>query len=281
MQIVNPISCCQQQQRPAPRCQLPPPALSPSPTEVRPVEIRDHFCPVPLETLSLDPDKPVRLDKVTSSARISRRQCPPTHSAANFSRLTLPSDGVISTPPRGMDGRRGNIASPALLATYEKLGSMPLYSEVYLVDQSTVLKTGPDVTLQEAGALIYLFHNSGVPVPRVLDFGTDPETGHNYILMERVDGEPLDQVWDTMNEEWKAVVVAQIRSIFLDLRNIRDTEVCGFVPETDGGLPLAPAGTPRAGVTDNFFARPQGPFSSEGRAAARAGGEPAAARRAL
>ncbi|KAL8392187.1 hypothetical protein RB595_002394 [Gaeumannomyces hyphopodioides] len=240
------------------RHELPSPAVSPPPTQVY-HEIPDAYSPVPLplETLS------IHSDKTNYPSRHARRQSA-GYPAAAFSRRASPSEDEMSAAPCRRDGRGGGIASPARLATYKKLGCMPEHSEVYLVDRTRVLKTGPDVTPQEAGTLRYLYENTGVPVPEVLDFGTDPETGHHYILMERVDGEPLDLVWDILDDETKAKVVAQIRTIFLDLRSIKDPEICGFVPETDPlGRPL-PGRYAKAGVTDNFFARPQGPFNSEG-----------------
>ncbi|KAL8333790.1 hypothetical protein RB593_003455 [Gaeumannomyces tritici] len=240
------------------RHQLPSPAISPPPTHVY-HEMPDAYSSVPLalETLS------IHSDKSSYSPRHARRQSA-GYPAAPFSRRASLSEDDMPAAARRRDGRGGGIASPARLAAYKKLGRMPEHSEVYQAGRKLVLKTGPDVTPQEAGTLRYLYEKTSVPVPEVLDFGIDPETGHYYILMEEVDGEPLDLVWDLLDDETKAKVVAQIRAIFLDLRSINDPEICGFVPETDpSGRPI-PSQYARSGVTDNFFARPQGPFDSEG-----------------
>lgn len=71
---------------------------------------------------------------------------------------------------------------------------------------------------------------TSVPVPEVIDAFVHPETNHPCILMEYIDGRPLDQVWDTYSESQKEHILSQLKGYLDELRQIKGT----FIGSVDG-----------------------------------------------
>ncbi|KAM0415715.1 hypothetical protein ACHAPT_013331 [Fusarium lateritium] len=67
-------------------------------------------------------------------------------------------------------------------------------------------------TESEVATIDYVRRNSSIPVPEVIAYASSAsnELGFKWILMERVQGVPLDQVWDTMPFEAKIELTAEL-----------------------------------------------------------------------
>jgi hypothetical protein len=75
------------------------------------------------------------------------------------------------------------------------------------------------ITRSEAATLLYLKRHTQVPTPTVYDWAcesdSDNSVGVGYILMEKLEGEPLD--WETANPEQKEKIMQQLVEIFLEI----------------------------------------------------------------
>ncbi|KAK1595586.1 uncharacterized protein LY79DRAFT_546829 [Colletotrichum navitas] len=71
----------------------------------------------------------------------------------------------------------------------------------------------------EAGTLTYLRDRTSIPVPKIFDWacGSDPgnRIGVSYILMEKLDGMPLD--WQAANPTQREKVMQQLVDVFLEI----------------------------------------------------------------
>lgn len=105
------------------------------------------------------------------------------------------------------------VVSESELATAQRLGQI---CAVYKVDEATVVKSGGFVRMAEAQAMRFVRENTTVPVPvpEVYNAYTDDESGHVRIVMEYVEGDCFDDVWDHFDQAQKATVIAQLRDIF-------------------------------------------------------------------
>lgn len=77
-----------------------------------------------------------------------------------------------------------------------------------------------DYILQsEAATMAYLKRNTRIPVPNIFDWAceSDPENslGVGYILMEMLDGKPLD--WEAATPEQREKIMQQVADIFLEI----------------------------------------------------------------
>ncbi|KAE8152941.1 kinase-like protein [Aspergillus avenaceus] len=96
---------------------------------------------------------------------------------------------------------------------------------------------------------------AGLPVPRVICYGEHPDTPHApiSILMTRVPGRELGQVYETLNDEDKASVCQQLDQYLKTIRNWQspwgESRICSLL-----GTPLRSVRVP------NHLA---GPFESE------------------
>ncbi|RTE84777.1 hypothetical protein BHE90_000531 [Fusarium euwallaceae] len=75
-------------------------------------------------------------------------------------------------------------------------------------------------TESEVATMDYVKRNSSIPVPEVIAYASSAsnELGFEWILMERVQGVPLDQVWDTMPFEAKMHLTAELAHSLKTLR---------------------------------------------------------------
>ncbi|KAL9644068.1 hypothetical protein ABK040_005535 [Willaertia magna] len=106
-----------------------------------------------------------------------------------------------------------------------------------------------------------------IPVPKIYSYSCDVKTspiGLEYILMERVKGQPLSNVWDKLNRNEKESIVEQILKTSLTLRTVKTEtnnnykigSLCDLnlkVDENNSGLDLGP-------VLGDFA--PLGPFKN-------------------
>jgi len=72
-----------------------------------------------------------------------------------------------------------------------------------------VTKMGTRVTALEAEAMTFVAENvPGIPVPQVYDF--IEQANGNLILMDEIEGVPLDQSWRTMEDDAKSSICEQL-----------------------------------------------------------------------
>lgn len=125
-------------------------------------------------------------------------------------------------------------------------------SYVRLINTTTVAKTGDGIRLTEAASMRFVRSKTSIPVPEVIDAFVQPETKHVCILMDYIDGRPLNEVWDTCSEEQKEHIVSQLKGFLEELRQIKGT----FIGSVDG-----------TGCADQFFdgedKASYGPYDSE------------------
>lgn len=78
-------------------------------------------------------------------------------------------------------------------------------------------------TSSEAATLEYVHRHTTIPVPRVVayDASADNELGFEWILMERVPGAPLEEVWDSMSLEAKFQITRETAGFIAQLESLR------------------------------------------------------------
>lgn len=104
--------------------------------------------------------------------------------------------------------------------------------KVFRVDEKTVVKTGDDTRMAEAAAMSFVREKTGLPVPKVLDAYVDAESSNVFIVMEYIDGRPLDEKWDSYSELQKRSIECQLEKYLKEMRQISGT----FVGSVDGSL---------------------------------------------
>jgi hypothetical protein len=117
--------------------------------------------------------------------------------------------------------------SLAELANAHRFGR---FCPVYKVDDKTIVKTGKSVRLAEAEAMNYLRQNTSIPVPELFNAYRDETSGHVRILMEFIEGDKLEDVWDTFDSTQRHEVIVQLKDYFTELRQLKGT----FVGSVDG-----------------------------------------------
>lgn len=89
----------------------------------------------------------------------------------------------------------------------------------HLPDKDLILKVGFHLKMSEAEAMRLVARNTSIPVPKVYESYIKDDLG--YIIMSRVDGEPLARVWKTLDENKRAFVVAQLKSFMEELEQVQ------------------------------------------------------------
>ena len=116
-----------------------------------------------------------------------------------------------------------------LLSKSEKL-SNGIACQVYRVDDRTVVKTFDGVRMAEAAAMRFVREKTRVPEPQVLDAYVDANSQHVCIVMEYIDGRPLDEEWNPYNAAQKRSVESQLKQYFDEIRELSSD----FVGSADG-----------------------------------------------
>ena len=102
--------------------------------------------------------------------------------------------------------------------------------EVFRGDETTVVKTGDSVRMAEAHTMRFVSEKTSLPVPKVLDAYIDTKSKHACIVMEYIDGRPLDEEWDSYDETQKQCVSSQLKHFLDEIRQIPGA----FVGSVDG-----------------------------------------------
>lgn len=93
----------------------------------------------------------------------------------------------------------------------------------------------------------YIATHTSIPVPRVLDAVTDGKL--TSITMEFIEGERLDKIWNSLPEEQKKNIAAQINDYLFQLRSLHGRYI--------GGMNRNPA------IDSRRYGLEGGPFESE------------------
>jgi aminoglycoside phosphotransferase (APT) family kinase protein len=94
------------------------------------------------------------------------------------------------------------------------------------------VKMGALRSISEASALQFVARNTSIPVPKV--YCAFERKGITYILMERIDGDPIARGWTGRSDESKAKLLSQLREMVNELRKLPpppDRTICNV----DGG----------------------------------------------
>ncbi|KAG6002309.1 hypothetical protein E4U21_003261 [Claviceps maximensis] len=81
-----------------------------------------------------------------------------------------------------------------------------------------ILKTGPDVDLTEAATMEFVASRTNIPVPRV--HCSFVRKGKTYIVMERIRGKSVPEVWPTLSPQQRDDLFAQLRGMIQELRSL-------------------------------------------------------------
>jgi hypothetical protein len=82
-----------------------------------------------------------------------------------------------------------------------------------------------------AGILYLALKCPEVPVPKILGFCSNSELsgiGEEYILMEKVPGKPLDEIWPSLSFEDKSRLTSQLCLIFVKLKSLTFNKLGSF-----------------------------------------------------
>jgi aminoglycoside phosphotransferase (APT) family kinase protein len=110
--------------------------------------------------------------------------------------------------------------------TQDELANATRFGEfmpVYKVDAHTVVKTGDCVRLAEAAAMKLVREKTSIPVPEVHNAYIDSASGHVRIVMEFIEGDSLEDMWDQYNANEKDQIIQQLHDMFAQLRNVKGT----------------------------------------------------------
>lgn len=92
-----------------------------------------------------------------------------------------------------------------------------IYSKVVAVNDKIIVKYGGGIETWEGQALLYLEREvPNVPAPRLYAMYQDTE--ETFLVMQRLPGVTLDNIWTSLTETEKNSIVEQLRCIFQTLR---------------------------------------------------------------
>jgi len=95
------------------------------------------------------------------------------------------------------------------------------FCPVFKIDATTIVKTGDSVRLTEAETMRFVREHTTVPVPKVYNAYKDEETGHVRIVMEFIEGDRLEDMWDKFDISEKKAITEQLHDYFFQLRKIK------------------------------------------------------------
>ncbi|KAJ7119267.1 kinase-like protein [Mycena crocata] len=94
----------------------------------------------------------------------------------------------------------------------------PQYGRVRSISPNLIIKTGILKGTNEAEVIRYLKKRTTIPLPEIVLSATG--VFDHFMVMKRIDGEPLDIVWVDMTKEAQGNVIRQLRDIVAQLRGL-------------------------------------------------------------
>jgi hypothetical protein len=83
-----------------------------------------------------------------------------------------------------------------------------------------VAKYGVQVNLDEGRTMIFISHTTAVSVPIIYALFEDHESKRKYIVMERIHGDRLDVIWESLDNARKQCIVEQLKFSFAQIREL-------------------------------------------------------------
>ncbi|KAI2602025.1 kinase-like protein [Hypoxylon sp. NC1633] len=99
-------------------------------------------------------------------------------------------------------------------------------SQFRQIDEETVVKYGPDVSLAEAEAMDFVSRNTSIKCPKV--FGACLLDGVGHIIMSFEEGKSLSKFWKCASDKEKETVIEQLQRYLNEMRSIKGDYVGGF-----------------------------------------------------
>ncbi|KAF2118759.1 kinase-like domain-containing protein [Lophiotrema nucula] len=119
-----------------------------------------------------------------------------------------------SPPPLALQDE-ANIPPNAISLFPHKIGPQLFF----LPDRNAIMKVGRGVKMAEAEAMRYVSSHSSIPVPTVYD--AYEENGVGYIIMSKVGGQQLGEVWSSLSDDEIVNVKNQLRRCLQELQGLR------------------------------------------------------------
>ena len=107
-----------------------------------------------------------------------------------------------------------------------------------------------DKVRNEVATLDYIKQRTKIPVPTVIayDSSSENDLGFEWILMEKIPGAPLQDIWRHLSDTSKAAITREIASYILQIRENCDFhEIGGLYHDSDGEFIVGPI------VTQSMF----------------------------
>ncbi|KAI0841672.1 phosphotransferase enzyme family protein [Hypoxylon sp. FL0890] len=95
-------------------------------------------------------------------------------------------------------------------------------------DKKVIVKSGSTTRMVEALTMKFVKEHTSIPVPEVIDVWQDGKLGPVRIVMEFIEGDPLDRAWDKFTEEEKTSIITQLRGYFNELRQFHGEFIGGI-----------------------------------------------------
>lgn len=118
-----------------------------------------------------------------------------------------------------------------------------------------VVKFGLQVELAEGENMLFVAHNTSVPVPLVYALFRDSQNQKSYIVMERIMANTLQSEWPSLSNRQREAITSKIRLLLKELRSLPSPgDYCSL-----GNRPLLDAIFWTGSPSDRF----DGPFRTE------------------
>lgn len=83
-----------------------------------------------------------------------------------------------------------------------------------------VVKHGIHVSLSEGEVMLHIAKSTSVRIPKIYALYRDRNEQKNYIVMEKIQGKTLKEIWPTLEPKAKEVITSQLRTSFDQLRRL-------------------------------------------------------------
>lgn len=83
-----------------------------------------------------------------------------------------------------------------------------------------VIKYGKQVDLEEGRIMLYVSKYTSAAVPKVYAFFQDSEQHKNYIVMQRIAGQTLQEAWPSLTNAQKTSITTKLKAVFDELRRL-------------------------------------------------------------
>ena len=89
---------------------------------------------------------------------------------------------------------------------------------VVAIGEHFVVKYGRHLNLHEAQMMVFIRQNTRIPVPSV--FACYRDSDQSFIVMERIHGQTLEDLWPVLDEQEKTAVMRRLKDYLAQLRRV-------------------------------------------------------------